>query len=86
MAAQSKLPKIQFKVRNVAEAGEWQALFEWATSNFLNLNILVINAGIQRQIDFTIGTEELLGGKDELQLNFSAPVQLSALFIPHLMK
>jgi uncharacterized oxidoreductase len=50
------------------------------------LNILVNNAGIQRQIDFTKGTEDLLVSEDEIQINLSAPVHLSALFIPHLMK
>jgi uncharacterized oxidoreductase len=86
LAAQSKFPKIQFKICNVADAEERQELYEWATSNFPNLNVLVNNAGIQRQIDFTKGTDEILSGEDEIQTNFSAPVQLSALFIPHLMK
>ena len=86
LAVQTKFPSIQCKVCNVAEAKDRLALFEWATSNFPNLNILVNNAGIQRQIDFTKGNEDLLAGEDEIQINFSAPVQLSALFIPHLMK
>ena len=86
LAAQSKYPKIQFKVCDVADAGERQALLEWATANFPDLNVLVNNAGIQRQIDFTKGAKELLGGEDEIQINFSAPVQLTALFIPHLLK
>lgn len=47
---------------------------------------MINNAGIQRQIDFTKGNNELLNGDDEIQINFSAPVQLSALFIPQLMK
>jgi uncharacterized oxidoreductase len=86
LAAQGKFPKIQIKVCDVADAGERQALFEWATANFPDLNVLVNNAGIQRQIDFTKGTKELLSGEDEIQINFSAPVQLSASFIPHLIK
>ena len=86
LAAQGKFPKIQFKVCDVADAGERQALFEWSTANFPDLNILVNNAGVQRQIDFTKGTEDLISGDDEIQTNFSAPVQLSALFIPHLIK
>jgi uncharacterized oxidoreductase len=86
LAAQTKFPSIQFKVCNVAEPKDRLALFEWATLNFPNLNILVNNAGIQRQIDFTKGNVDLLAGEDEIQINFSAPVQLSALFIPHMMK
>jgi uncharacterized oxidoreductase len=86
LAAQKIFPKIHIKVCNVAEAEERLALFEWSTSNFPDLNMLVNNAGIQRQIDFTKGLEDLLSGDDEIQINFSAQVQLSALFIPHLMK
>lgn len=84
--AQESLPKIQYKVCDVAEADDRQALFEWAIGNYPNLNIVINNAGIQRQIDFTKGNNELLNGDDEIQINFSAPVQLSALFIPQLMK
>ena len=42
--------------------------------------------GIQRQIDLTKGTEELLAGDDEIEINFQAHVYLTALFIPHLIK
>ncbi len=86
LLAQSLLPKVQFKLCNVAEASERQALFEWVKADFPDLNILINNAAIQRQIDFTLGTEELLNGDDEIQINFSAPVQLSALFIPYLLQ
>ena len=86
LQAQEKFPKIQFKVCDVADPRERQALFEWATTNFPGLNVLVNNAGIQRQIDFTKGTKELLSGEDEIQINFSAPVQLSALFVTTLIK
>ena len=86
LAAQKKFPGIQYKLCNVANPEERRAVFDWATSEFPGLNMLVNNAGIQRQIDFTKGDQELLDGEDEIQINFSAPVQLSALFIPHLMK
>lgn len=81
-----KFPSIQIKMCNVAEPKDHLTLFEWATANFPHLNILVNNAGIQRQIDFTKGNVDLMAGEDEILINFSAPVQLSALFIPHLMK
>jgi uncharacterized oxidoreductase len=61
-------------------------MYEWAVSNYPELNILVNNAGIQRQIDFTKGALDLMNGDDEIQINFCAPVQLTALFIPHLIK
>jgi uncharacterized oxidoreductase len=73
-------------VCDLAIAADRQRMYEWAVSNYPELNILVNNAGIQRQIDFTKGTLDLVNGDDEIQINFSAPVQLTALFIPHLIK
>jgi uncharacterized oxidoreductase len=73
-------------VCDVGEAEERNALYKWALANCPELNVLVNNAGIQRQIDFTKGNADLVNGDDEIQINFNAPVQLSALFITHLMK
>ncbi|MGA2502643.1 MAG: SDR family NAD(P)-dependent oxidoreductase [Anaerolineales bacterium] len=86
LLAQSKFPQVQFKVCDVAKEEERKTLYEWAISNYPELNVLVNNAGIQRQVDFTKGTSDLVNGDDEIQINFSAPVLLSALFIPHLME
>jgi uncharacterized oxidoreductase len=71
---------------DVSDAKERSALFNWTVKNFPNLNILVNNAGIQRQIDFRRGAKSLSAGEDEIETNFRAPVHLAALFIPHLMK
>jgi uncharacterized oxidoreductase len=84
--AKRMLPKVHTVKRDVADAEQRQALLDWTTGRFPNLNILVNNAGIQRQIDFRKGPEDLLGGEDEIETNLRAPVCLSALFIPHLMK
>jgi uncharacterized oxidoreductase len=84
--AKSKLPEVVIKPFDLANAKDRQDLFEWAVKNFPETNILVNNAGIQRMIDFRKGTEELLGGENEIEINFNAPVHLSALFIPHLLK
>ncbi len=70
---------------------EREALYDWAVSNFKDLNILVNNAGIQRMIDFKKGTEDLLrhrseDGEDEIEVNLRALVYMTALFTPHLMK
>jgi uncharacterized oxidoreductase len=72
--------------RDVSDAEERSALLDWTTRNFPDLNILVNNAGIQRQIDFRKGTKDLSAAEDEIETNLRAPVQLSALFIPHFMK
>lgn len=89
--AKARLPSLHIKKCDVAKETEHEALYEWAVANFKNLNVLVNNAGIQRLIDFRKGTSDLLGhretdGEDEIEVNLKAPVYLTALFTPHLMK
>jgi uncharacterized oxidoreductase len=86
LEAKEKLPKIHIRKCNIADTEERKALFDWTTASFSNLNILVNNAGIQREIDFRKGTADLLNGENEIETNLQAPIHLSALFIPHLMK
>jgi len=89
--AKSKLPELHIKRCDVSKEAEREALYDWAVSNFKSLNILVNNAGIQRMIDFKKGTEDLLkhraeDGEDEIEVNLRAPVYMTALFTPHLMR
>ena len=79
-----KHPDLHIKVCNVAEETDRTILVEWITTNFSNLNILVNNAGVQRDIDFTKGIAEFLAGESEIKINLEAPIVLSGLFIPHL--
>lgn len=83
--AQEKLPGLQIKVCDVADARERIELFKWMTSHFPDLNVLVNNAGIQRDIDLKKGIEQLVTGGDELRTNLEAPIYLSALFVPFFM-
>jgi uncharacterized oxidoreductase len=82
--AKNKLLKLQIKVCDVAGEEHRNDLFEWITTEFPSTNVLINNAGIQRQIDFKKGIEELQAGEDEIETNLRAPIHLSALFIPHL--
>ena len=84
--AKNKLPKLHTRRCDVAVAEDRKRLLDWAVTNFRSLNILINNAGIQREIDFKQGTADLLSGENEIEINLQAPVHLSALFIPHLMK
>ncbi|CAF1324898.1 unnamed protein product [Didymodactylos carnosus] len=62
-------------------------LFHWIITHYPSMNILVNNAGIQRRIsmmnDFNTPWSER---QKEIDINFSAPVHLCSLFIPHLLK
>jgi len=84
--ARRRLPALHTLQCDVADVGQRQALFEWATGQFPALNVLVNNAGIQRQIDLCAGADSLLDGEDEIEINLTAPIHLSTLFIPHLAR
>lgn len=83
--AKRKLPKLHIRVCDLTKPDERESLFNWVSSNFKNINILVNNAGIQRMIDLKKGPAEL-SGEDEIDINLKAPIYLSALFIPVLSK
>ena len=84
--AKTKLPQVHTKVCDLSKDDERRSLYEWARSNFNEVNILVNNAGIQRMIDLKKGINELSAGEDEIEVNLKACVHLSALFIPSFLK
>ena len=84
--AKSKLPQIHTKVCDLSKRKEREALYNWVKSNFKDLNILVNNAGIQRMVDFKKGIFNLSEGENEIDINLTAPIHLSAYFIPDLLK
>lgn len=85
LEAKKKHPEFQIKVCDVAKEEDRNSLAEWATSKFDKLNILVNNAGVQRDIDFTKGVSEFLSGENEIRINLEATIVLSGLFIPYLI-
>ena len=66
--AQQKHPQLLYKVCDVSNQNDREDLLQWAKNN--NVNILVNNAGIQRDIDFTKGMEDLQRGESEIKINF----------------
>ena len=83
--AQSKYPQMDIRVCDVAKPAERAALFDWATEAFPGLNVLVNNAGIQQRIQLQEKpTWETLS--EEVAINLEAPIHLSTLLIPHLLK
>ncbi|MGD0337225.1 MAG: SDR family NAD(P)-dependent oxidoreductase [Bacteroidota bacterium] len=82
--ARKKHPDFHIKVCDIAEEADRRTLVEWITTSFSNLNILVNNAGVQRDIDFTKGINEFMAGENEIKINLEAPIVLSGLFIPYM--
>ena len=83
--AQTRHPRLAIRICDVAEEREREALLRWAVAEFPRLNVLVNNAGIQRRVRFATA-EEWRETRQEIAINLEAPIHLSRLFIPHLLK
>jgi uncharacterized oxidoreductase len=85
-AATRRFPEITAIRCDVGNARQREELAAEVLHRFPALDVLVNNAGVQRYIDLKKGYDELKSGEDEIAINFAAVVELTALFIVHLMK
>jgi uncharacterized oxidoreductase len=81
-----KFPDITAIPCDIGDALQRKKLAIEVLRRFPDLDVLVNNAGIQRYIDLKKGYDELKSGEDEIATNFVSTVELTALFIGHLMK
>jgi uncharacterized oxidoreductase len=89
--AKKDLPQLHTRRCDVSKEQDLTMLHDWIATSFPEMNILVNNAGIQREIDFRRGTEDLFrhrdsDGGDELDINLRPYIYLSAYFVPMLMR
>jgi len=85
-AVEEKWPEITAIRCHVGDARQRKNLAAEVLRRFPDLDILVNNAGIQRYLDLKKGYDELKSGEDEISINFVSVVELTALFIGHLLK
>ncbi len=86
-AAKQKLPELHIRVADLNNADERRSLIAWTLNKFPNLNILVNNAGIQRE--FRVKSPSLAAdflSENEIETNLTAPIHLTFLVLPHLLK
>jgi len=86
VAAKNRLPNLHYRVCDLSKPRARLALAKWATSKFKKLDLLVNNAGVQREVDFLKGDRDLEAADEEIAANLVAPIHLSALLIPHLRR
>ncbi len=84
-AVEKKFPGITALSCGVGNGSQRNHLAAEVIRRFPELDILVNNAGIQRYVDLKKGYDELKSGEDEIAINFVSVVELTALFIGHLM-
>jgi len=82
--AKSLLPELHTIVCDVSTNEERRRLFAEVTTQFPDLDVVVLNAGIQKPVNFLNGEEGLQLATDEIAINLNAPVHMAMLFIPFL--
>ncbi len=83
--ARARLPRLVTHVADVEYEAGREALHAWATREHPRLNVLINNAGIQRYPRLA-EPEPWAETRRELAINLEAPLHLTALFIPHLLR
>jgi uncharacterized oxidoreductase len=81
---EARLIRPEFKVRvcDVSKEDERERLVDWGRINLPGLNVLINNAGVQRDIDFTDAATDFLKGENEIRTNLESTIALSGLFVP----
>jgi uncharacterized oxidoreductase len=82
--AQRRCPDLQIKVCDISNEEDRTSLAEWAIAR--GATILINNAGMQREVDFTRGLPALTEGDNEIRCNLEGPIFLTARLIPHLLR
>ncbi len=83
--ARLRLPGLHTRSCDLLLERERWALFDWVTTSFEKVNVLVNNAGVQRMIDLRKGEAELHAADDEVEVNLRAYIHLASLFTPVFM-
>ena len=81
--AKAELTGVHTVQADVTSPDDRKALLAHMSEHFPAMNILINNAGVQRNIDLT-GGAEALDGDSEVRINLEAPIYLSSLFVPFL--
>lgn len=76
-------PALHTRVSDISKEEDRGMLGDWAISH--GVNILINNAGMQREVDFTRGLDALSEGDNEVRCNLEGPLYLTALLTPHLL-
>ncbi|RDC66082.1 SDR family oxidoreductase [Adhaeribacter pallidiroseus] len=84
--AQAKHPQLHTHVCDVGQETDRQELFNYVTSTFPELNVLINNAGIQNRQPIVGNSRPWSFHQAEIAINLEAPIHLAMLFTPHLQQ
>lgn len=84
--AKQLLPSIHIFPCDISSEKECVLLYEWVKTNYPDCNILINNAAIVHNTNFMNDDKAIEKAHDEFQTNTLAPIRLSKLFLPLLLK
>ncbi|QNF32339.1 SDR family NAD(P)-dependent oxidoreductase [Adhaeribacter swui] len=84
--AKAKHPQLHTHVCDVSQEVDRQKLFDYVTSTFPEVNVLINNAGIQNRQAIVGDSRPWSFHQNEIAINLEAPIHLAMLFIPHLQQ
>src|ERR1700740_1989856 len=82
--AKAAFPKIHTFRSDVSDPKAIAALYETVTKQFPELNILINNAGIMREINVHDKAGSLEDITQEVEINLNGPIRMVKQFLPHL--
>ena len=80
--AKQKYPSLHIRMCDIGNKSSRNDLFHWVTAAFPQVNMLINNAGVQKEIDFLEGATSELENESEIEINLTACIHLCALFVP----
>ena len=83
---EKEFPDISAFQCDVSDSHQRKHLATEVLQRFPEIDTLINNAGIQRYIDLKKGYTDLKSGENEITTNFTSVVELTSLFISHLLK
>lgn len=84
--AQNNYPGLKALRCDVGDPAQLEKLAEEVLSRFPAFDTLINNAGIQYYADLKMGYDGIMNIRNEITTNFISVVELTALFISHLMR
>lgn len=75
-------PELNMMACDMSQEDERTDLLEWVESDFPKFNILINNAGIQQDLDFTINVPHIHVIENEININLTSAIIMSGLCIP----
>jgi len=84
--AAQEIPGLHYVRCDIGNEADRREAFEYVSKNFPKINVLINNAAIQSTYDFKTGADGLKKMDHELSINLNAPIHLTGLFMPLLLK